>query len=70
MTFTKMGEKLSWITLVLGIFSIASHFYIVGFNLGKSYLLEEGFLLAVLGVALGILVEISKSVAQKNLDKS
>ena len=69
MTFTKMGEKLSWITFVLGIFSIASHFYIVGFNLGKSYLLEEGFLLAVLGVALGILVEISKSVAQKNLDK-
>jgi len=70
MIFTKIGWIVAWVIIVLGIFSIGPHFYIVGYNLGISNLLEEGFFIAILGVALGILVEISNSVAHKNLEKS
>jgi uncharacterized membrane protein YiaA len=70
MIFTKIGWIVAWVIIVLGIFGIGFHFYIVGYDLGISNLLEEGFFIAILGVALGILVEISHSVAQKNLEKS
>ena len=73
MRFTKIGAVLSWITVFLGVFSVVI-VVIVGFRVPeisftKNILPEvrQGMWTIFLGVSLGILTEISKSVAKNKV---
>jgi hypothetical protein len=74
MTFTKYGAFLAPASIFMGLISMVGHFFIIGFEVFtppfKSTLLEDGFVLLFSGVALGVLVEISRSLAKSDLEKS
>lgn len=78
MVITKIGSVIAWVLLVLGAFRVtlgflvafgaddneaASRALFAAANTGEA--INEGTLAIIAGVALGILAEISKSVAQR-----
>lgn len=76
MIFTKAGREIAWLAVAFGGLRIALGFGLAGGNAeaARLYLgsattgeaIDQGLMLVVFGIALGILTEISRSVAAKS----
>ncbi|MFA6155057.1 hypothetical protein [Mesorhizobium sp.] len=76
MFFTKFGLVIAWLLLTVGTFRVGTAFYIaytMQTNMAPRYLgskttgevIDAGLLYILIGVALGVLVEISRSLVPK-----
>ena len=76
MFFTKAGQVIAWLAVVFGGLRIALGFGLAGGNpaAAQRYLgsattgdaIDQGLMLVVFGIAIGILTDISRSVAAKS----
>lgn len=76
MIFTKLGLAIAWLLVILSSFRVAAAFafaYTTGQATAPRYfgskttgeVIEQGLLLLLIGVAMGIVAEISRSVSVK-----